>query len=110
PCGRYAATMLSAVQVVVQPASREANASAVVSRISNGEADAGIAYLTDGLVPTDNVDAVQIPKSLNITTNYPIAPVANPASGDSDAVSAFIAIARGPVGDRVLTDAGFTLP
>ncbi|MFM8387649.1 MAG: molybdate ABC transporter substrate-binding protein, partial [Actinomycetota bacterium] len=32
PCGRYAATMLSAVQVVVQPASREANASAVVSR------------------------------------------------------------------------------
>ncbi|MFM7094704.1 MAG: molybdate ABC transporter substrate-binding protein, partial [Actinomycetota bacterium] len=68
PCGRYAATVLSAAQVVVQPASREANASAVVSRISNGEADAGIAYLTDGLVPNDNVDAVRIPKSLNITT------------------------------------------
>ena len=110
PCGRYAATMLSAAQVVVQPASREANASAVVSRISNGEADAGIAYLTDGLVPNDNVDAIRIPKSLNITTNYPIAPIANPASGDSDAMSAFIAIALGPVGDRLLTDAGFTLP
>lgn len=110
PCGRYAATMLSAAQVVVEPASKEANASAVVSRVSNGEADAGIAYLTDGLDPNDNVDAVRIPKSLNITTNYPIAPVADPTSGNSTAVSAFIAMARGPAGDRLLTSAGFTLP
>lgn len=110
PCGRYAETMLAAARVVVEPASREANASAVVSRISNGEADAGIAYLTDGLAPNDNVDALRIPKSLNVTTNYPIAPVAKPTSGDSRAVSAFIAMARGPVGDRLLTDAGFTLP
>lgn len=110
PCGRYAATILSAARVIVEPASKEANASAVVSRVSNGEADAGIAYLTDGLTPNDNVDAVPIPKSLNITTNYPIAPVADPTSGNSSSVSAFIAMARGPVGDRLLTSAGFTLP
>ena len=94
----------------MEPASREANAAAVVSRIANGEADAGISYLTDGLKPNDNVDAVRIPKSVNVTTNYPIAPLAEPASGNTDAVSAFIAFARGTVGDQLLSDAGFTLP
>ena len=110
PCGRYATSMLARAQVVVVPASREANAAAVVSRVANGEADAGIAYLTDGLAPDDDVDAVRIPESLNVTTNYPIAPMADPASGDDDAVATFVAMARGAVGDRLLTEAGFTLP
>jgi molybdate transport system substrate-binding protein len=110
PCGRYATSMLARARVVVVPASREANAAAVVSRVANGEADAGIAYLTDGLAPDDDVDAIRIPKSLNVTTNYPIAPMADPASGDNDAVAAFVAMARGAVGDQLLTEAGFTLP
>jgi ABC-type molybdate transport system substrate-binding protein len=82
----------------------------VVARIANGEADAGIAYLTDGLVADDGVDAVRIPAPINVVTNYPIAPVAEPSSGDADAVRAFIDLARGPVGNRMLTDAGFSLP
>jgi molybdate transport system substrate-binding protein len=110
PCGRYATTMLTAAGVVVEPASREANAAAVVSRIANGEADAGISYLTDGLRPNDNVDTVRIPKSVNVTTNYPIAPLAEPSSRDADMVSAFIDFARGTIGDQLLSDAGFTLP
>ena len=110
PCGKYATTMLTAAGVVVEPASREANAAAVVSRIANGEADAGISYLTDGLRPNDNVDAVRLPKSMNVTTNYPIAPLAEPSSRDDDIVSAFIDFARGTIGDQLLSDAGFTLP
>ena len=110
PCGRYAAMILAKARVVVEPASREANAAAVVSRIANGEADTGLAYLTDGLVPNDNVEALRIPTSTNVTTDYPIARIADPSSGDIAAVTAFIALARGPAGDRLLTDAGFTLP
>jgi ABC-type molybdate transport system substrate-binding protein len=101
--------MLAAARVVVEPASREANAAAVVSRIANGEADAGIAYLTDGLVPDDNVDAVRIPAPLNTLTTYPIAAMATPSSRDTTAVDAFIDLARGNIGGRLLVDAGFTL-
>ena len=110
PCGRYAEQMFATARIVVVPASREANAAAVVSRIANGEADAGIAYLTDGLAPDDNVEAVRIPASVNVTTKYPIAPVADPSSRNAAAVAAFVEMARGSVGDRLLTDAGFTLP
>lgn len=110
PCGRYAEQMFATARIVVEPASREANAAAVVSRIANGEADAGIAYLTDGLAPDDNVEAVRIPASVNVTARYPIAPVADPSSRNAAAVAAFLEMARGSVGDRLLADAGFTLP
>jgi molybdate transport system substrate-binding protein len=110
PCGKYASEMLTAVTIELEPASREASAAAVVSRVANGEADAGIAYLTDGLVPNDDVEAVRIPSMVNVTTNYPIAKMARLTSGDSEAVDAFIALATGPSGDKALTDAGFTLP
>lgn len=110
PCGRYATTVLATSGVELEPVSREANAAAVVARVANGEADAGIAYLTDGLVADDGVEAVRIPASINVVTNYPIAAVAEPSSGDADAVRAFIDLARGPIGDRILTDAGFSLP
>lgn len=110
PCGRYAEQMFATAGVLVEPASREANAVAVVSRIANGEADAGIAYLTDGLAPDDNVEAVRIPASVNVTARYPIAPVADPSSRNAAAVAAFLEMARGSVGDRFLADAGFTLP
>lgn len=110
PCGRYAEQMFATARIVVEPASRETNAAAVVSRIANGEADAGIAYLTDGLAPDDNVEAVRIPASVNVTARYPIAPVADPSSRNAAAVAAFLEMARGSVGDRLLADAGFTLP
>lgn len=110
PCGRYASQMLESARVDLTPASGEASAATVVSRVANGEADAGIAYLTDGLVPDDDVEAVRIPSTVNVTTNYPIAKMARPTSGDTEAVDAFMTLVRGPLGDNALTDAGFTLP
>jgi molybdate transport system substrate-binding protein len=110
PCGKYASEMLTAAAIHLEPASREASAAAVGSRVANGDADAGIAYLTDGLVPNDDVEAVRIPSTVNVTTNYPIAKIARPTSGDAEVVDAFIALVRGPSGEKALTDAGFTLP
>ncbi len=110
PCGRYALQMLDAEEIDLAPASREASATAVLSRVANGEADAGIAYVTDGMLPDDDVEPVRIPSSVNVTTNYPIAKMAQPSSSNTTAVEAFITLVRGPSGDEVLTDAGFTLP
>jgi molybdate transport system substrate-binding protein len=110
PCGRYASQMLEAERIDLTPASRELSAAAVLSRVANGEADAGIAYVTDGMLPNDNVEAVRIPSQVNVTTNYPIAKMAKPNSGNANAVEAFIALVRGPSGDEALTNAGFTLP
>lgn len=110
PCGKYADLSLARGKIALEPAGREANASAVVARVANGEADAGISYVTDGLVAGDKVDAVQIPNALNVVATYPMAQIATPSSRDVSAISAFVSMARGPVGDRLLLKAGFELP
>ena len=110
PCGKYAAMVLSNAKVSFTPASREASASAVVARIFNGEADAGITYITDGLVSGDKVDPIAIPDGVNVVAAYPIAALAKPSTHDASAITAFIAMARGPVGDAIFMKAGFTLP
>lgn len=110
PCGKYAATLLTNAKVSLTPAGREASASGVVSRIANGEADAGIAYLTDGLVSGDKVDAVNIPDSVNVTATYPIAAVTAATTSDTAAIAAFISMARGAVGDAIFTKYGFVVP
>lgn len=110
PCGKYAATVLSNAKIALTPASREASASGIVSRIANGEADAGIAYVTDGLISGDKVDPVTIPDSVNVVTTYPIAGVKKPSTKDTAAISTFIALAQGPVGKVILAKYGFIVP
>ena len=110
PCGKYAATVLGNAKVTLTPASREASASAVVSRIATGEADAGIAYVTDGLISGDKVDPVVIPDAVNVVATYPIAVLKSPTSRDASAIGAFLAMARGATGDAIFSKAGFIVP
>jgi molybdate transport system substrate-binding protein len=110
PCGKYAESVLSKANVSFTVVSREASASGVVSRIGLGEADAGVAYLTDGLVAGDKVDAVKIADSLNLTAEYPIGVAAKPATKDKSAIVAFIATTKSSVGRKVLVENGFILP
>jgi len=110
PCGKYAATVLSKANVLFAVASREASASGVVSRIDLGEADAGIAYLTDGLVAGDKVDAVKISDNINLTAEYPIGIATKPKTKDKSAIVAFIAMTKSSVGRKILAENGFILP
>lgn len=110
PCGKYADISISRANLDLTPASREANASAVVARVISGEADAGISYVTDGLASGRDIDSISIPDSLNVVATYPLATVAEPSSGNSSAIKSFVEMARGPIGDKLLRDAGFELP
>lgn len=110
PCGSYAATLLNRANITFTVASREASASGVVSRIALGEADAGIAYFTDGFVAGDQVDAVKIADNLNLTAEYPIGVATKPKTKDKSAIVAFIAMTKSSVGRKVLVENGFILP
>ena len=110
PCGRYASIVLSKANVSFAVASREASASGVVSRIGLGEADAGIAYLTDGLVTGDKVDAVKIADNFNLVAEYPIGVATKPNTKDKSAIGAFIAMTKSSVGRKILAENGFILP
>ena len=110
PCGKYASIVLSKANVSFTVASREASASGVVSRIGLGEADAGIAYLTDGLVAGDKVDAVKIADNFNLIAEYPIGVATKPKTKDNSAINAFIAMTKSSVGRKILAENGFILP
>ena len=58
PAGRYAADYLEELGVDLQPIGFELAARSVVLRVASGEADAGIAYLSDGSV--QGVDSVAL--------------------------------------------------
>ena len=67
PVGHYAAEAFGKAGVPVPNASKEADVKAVVTRVSMGEADAGVVYVTDVAAGGDKVEAVAIPDAHNVT-------------------------------------------
>jgi len=72
PCGRYAGQALQKANVIVTPASEEADVKSVVTKVVLGEADAGIVYVTDVKAAGAQVQGVDIPDPLNVIADYPI--------------------------------------
>jgi molybdate transport system substrate-binding protein len=74
PCGTYAQQLFDAAGVSVTPDSLEENVRSVLTKVTAGEADAGIVYQTDVAAADDQADGVEIPAGINIVARYPIAP------------------------------------
>lgn len=100
PCGRAGAEVLRRAGVDLRPASLEENAKAVVSRVALGEADAGLAYVTDA--HAGGVEGIAIPDAENVATAYPIA-----ALRDTPSARAWVDHILAPEGQRVLARFGF---
>jgi len=107
PCGSLAAEAFSRAGVTPSPRSLEASVKGVVSKVSLGEADAGVAYVSD-VMATPSVDGVPIPAKENVVTDYPVARVA--ASENSDLADAFIEFLLSDQAQGILAEAGFTSP
>jgi molybdate transport system substrate-binding protein len=108
PAGKYARQALDAQHVTVKPVSLEDNVKAVVTKISLGEADAGIVYVTDVTAGGDKVEGVDIPDDQNVPATYPIATVK--ASDHQSQAQAFVDMVRSDQGQQVLKSFGFLPP
>jgi len=92
-------------QVQARVVSRELNVRQVLTKVSLGEADAGIVYRTDARSAGDKVRVVEIPAELNVLADYPIATVTK--APHADLARAWVALVTGPTGQAALKDAGF---
>lgn len=108
PCGSAAHTALDAAKVTVEPASEEQNVTAVVTKVSTREADAGLVYKTDVSASDGKVDGVVFPESAQAVNKYPI--VVLRAAPNSAGAKAFIDLVVGPEGQKVLAGFGFAGP
>jgi molybdate transport system substrate-binding protein len=108
PAGKYAAEALGKAEVTVKPVSQEDTVKAVVTKVSLGEADAGIVYVTDVTAGGDKVEGVDIPEDQNVTATYPMATVK--ASKAPEAAQAFMDLVLSAEGQQVLKEHGFLPP
>jgi molybdate transport system substrate-binding protein len=108
PCGKYASQVFDAAKITVTPVSQEQNVKGVVTKVTAGEADAGIVYITDVMAAGDKAEAVAIPTDINVVARYPIASVK--ASTHADVDQAFIDFVLGPDGQQILAKYGFMAP
>ncbi|MEV1047178.1 molybdate ABC transporter substrate-binding protein [Streptomyces sp. NPDC049916] len=108
PVGRYSQQVLDAQKIEVRPVSQEPNVRAVLSKVSLGEADAGLVYKTDAATAPDKVDAVEIPDAENAIASYPAATLKT--SEHSEAAAAFVAWLSTPDAQKILQGAGFQQP
>ena len=106
PCGNYANQALTKAGVKVTPKSQEQDVNAVVSKVTLGEADAGIVYVTDVKAAGTKVQGVDIPDEQNVIATYPIATAkggSNPTGG-----YAFVDFLLSSLGQAILANYGFS--
>jgi molybdate transport system substrate-binding protein len=108
PCGRYAAQIFDTAGVTVTPVSLEQNVRGVVTKVTAGEADAGIVYVTDVTAAGDAADMVEIPEDRNVVAEYPIASVK--ASKHQEVDQAFIDFLLSDDGQAIMAEYGFGAP
>jgi molybdate transport system substrate-binding protein len=108
PCGTYAQEIFDAAGVTVTPDSLEENVRAVVTKVTAGEADAGIVYGTDVANAGDQASGVEIPADINVIARYPIATTAEATNAIGG--QAFIDFVLSEPGQEILSSYGFLPP
>jgi len=105
PCGAAAQAVAEAAGLTLTPVSEEQSVADVLGKVTTGEADAGLVYVTDVIAAGDHVRGIEIPESESVVNTYPIATVADTA--DEDLAQAFVDLVLSDEGQQVLADAGF---
>jgi molybdate transport system substrate-binding protein len=80
----------------------------VLSKVTRGEVDAGVVYVTDLRSAGDAVKGIEISDADNASTTYPIAALTG--SKNMTTAEAFVDFVLSPDGAADLTAAGFRAP
>ena len=88
--------------------SEESSVSDVLNKVTTGQADAGLVYVTDATGAGDKVTAVPFPESADAVNTYPIA--ALKSSENQELARKFIDAVTGEAGQKTLSVAGFAKP
>lgn len=108
PCGAATKKVEAATGTVLTPVSEESNVTDVLGKVTSGQADAGLVYVTDAAGAGDKVTAIAFPESSGAVNTYPIAVLEE--SKNVATARKFVELVTGPDGQKVLAAAGFAAP
>jgi molybdate transport system substrate-binding protein len=108
PCGAATEQVAAEAGVSLAPVSEEQSVTDVLNKVSSGEADAGLVYVTDVAAAGDAVEGITVPEADSVVNTYPIATVRD--SDQADLARDFVDLVTGDEGRRVLDRYGFGAP
>ena len=108
PCGAAAQGVEKAASIDIKPVSEEQSVTDVLNKVTTGEADAGLVYVTDVQAAGDKVKGIEFPESSSVVNTYPIGALAD--SKNKHLAQEFVDLVTGDAGQQVLADAGFAKP
>jgi molybdate transport system substrate-binding protein len=108
PCGAASTRVEAAARLAIEPVSEEQSVTDVLGKVTSGEADAGLVYVTDVKAAGDAVRGIAFPESSAAVNTYPIAVLQD--SRNAALAADFVELVGGPQGRAVLAAAGFAAP
>jgi molybdate transport system substrate-binding protein len=108
PCGSATQTVEKAAGVGLAPVSEESSVTDVLNKVTTGQADAGLVYVTDAIAAGSKVAAVPFPEAAGAVNTYPIA--ALKLSQNPQLATRFINLVTGEAWQKTLSAAGFAKP
>ena len=108
PCGSATQRVEQATGVTLNPVSEESSVTDVLNKVTTGEADAGLVYVTDVKGAGDKVAEVPFPEAAGAVNTYPIAVLKE--SKNPELAQKFVDLVTGESGQKVLNAAGFAKP
>lgn len=108
PCGAAADELEMVNGLEQNPVSSELSVTDVLGKVTSGQADAGLVYVTDAKAAGDRVEMIEVPHSRDVVNRYPV--VTFPESLNSTAAREFVDLLTSERGQSILGDEGFGAP
>jgi len=108
PCGVVAAQVFANAKLTVHPVTQEVDVKSVLTKVSLGEVDAGIVYVSDVKTAGPKVTGILVPSAVNAVTTYPIAVVSK--ATEKSLAADFVTLVKADAGRRALAAGGFAPP
>ena len=105
PCGEFGREALANAGVTPSIDTNEPDVRSLLTKVENGDLDAGIVYHTDVLAAGDAVQGIEIPDEDNVVATYPIAALSG--SDRAGLAAAFVEFVLSDAGQQVLGTFGF---
>ncbi|MGB8389319.1 molybdate ABC transporter substrate-binding protein [Mycobacterium sp.] len=108
PCGSATQRIEDSTGVHLDPVSEELSVTDVLNKVTSGQADAALVYVTDAISAGDKVTAVNFPEAAGAVNVYPIgmlkkAPLPTLAQS-------FVTLVMSTTGQKILAQLGFAKP
>ena len=108
PCGAATMRVEEGSGIRLHPVSEEPSVTDALNKVTSGQADAALVYVTDALNAGGKVSTVRFPEAARAVNTYPIAVLKK--APHSALAEKFLATVSGETGQQILGRAGFAKP